>query len=143
MRPARAGALNHRRPPYLDVLLGLTENSAVTSGVHVDGNGFWPGLQDWFQIWFVPAKQVCSAATTWAPSPTAAAYEDPSSATSRRRSVHGHDGYLHVSCPLAVNDARLALPNFYNVTIRIANVAARLAVLVLWLCDKLGSSASP
>ena len=33
--------------------------------------------------------------------------------------------------------------NFYNITIRIANVAARLAVLVLWLCDKLGSSTSP
>ena len=48
-----------------------------------------------------------------------------------------------VSCRLAVSDARLALPNFYNITIRIANVAARLAVLVLWLCDKLGSSASP
>ena len=22
----------------------------------LDLNGFWPGLQDWFQIWFVPAK---------------------------------------------------------------------------------------
>ena len=43
----------------------------------------------------------------------------------------------------AVSDARLALPDFYNVTIRIANVAARLAILVLWLCDELGSSASP
>src|SRR5271166_5923695 len=30
--------LNHRRPPYLDVLVGLTENSAVASSVHVDGN---------------------------------------------------------------------------------------------------------
>jgi hypothetical protein len=48
-----------------------------------------------------------------------------------------------VSCRLAVSEARLALPNFYNITIRIANVAARLAVLVLWLCDKLGSSISP
>jgi hypothetical protein len=30
--------LNHRRPPYPDVLVGLTENSAVASSVHVDGN---------------------------------------------------------------------------------------------------------
>ena len=44
---------------------------------------------------------------------------------------------------LAVSEVRLALPNFYDVTVRIANVAARLAVLVLWLCDKLGSSTSP
>ena len=44
---------------------------------------------------------------------------------------------------LAVSDARVALPNFYNVTIGIANVAARLAVLGLWLRDKHGSSASP
>src|ERR1700733_2819262 len=44
---------------------------------------------------------------------------------------------------LAVSEVRLALPNFYNIAIRIANVAARLAVLVLWLRDKLGSSASP
>jgi hypothetical protein len=22
----------------------------------LDLNGFWPGLQDWFQIWLVPAK---------------------------------------------------------------------------------------
>ena len=44
--------------------------------------------------------------------------------------------YSRKRCPLA-------LPNFDNMTIRIANVAARLAVLVLWLCDKLGSSASP
>src|SRR5271165_1980195 len=53
----------------------------------------------------------------------------------------GH--YFRVSCHLAVSEVRLPLPNFYNITIRIANVAARLAVLVLWLCDKLGSPASP
>jgi hypothetical protein len=23
---------------------------------NLDLSGFWPGLQDWFQIWFVPAK---------------------------------------------------------------------------------------
>ena len=34
---------------------------------------------------------------------------------------------------LAVGEVRLALPNFYNVTVRIANVAASLAVLVLSL----------
>jgi hypothetical protein len=50
---------------------------------------------------------------------------------------------FHVSCRLAVSEARLALADFYNVTIRISNVAARLAVLFLWLCDKLGSSISP
>jgi hypothetical protein len=44
---------------------------------------------------------------------------------------------------LAVSEVRLALPNFYHVTIRIANVAARLAVLILWCCDKFRSSLSP
>jgi hypothetical protein len=44
---------------------------------------------------------------------------------------------------LTVSEVRLALPNFDNIAIRIANVAARLAVLVLWLCDKFGSSSSP
>jgi hypothetical protein len=57
--------------------------------------------------------------------------------------VRGHHRCFDVSCRLAVSEARLALPNFYNVTIRIANVAERLAVLFLWLCDKLGSSISP
>ena len=33
---------------------------------------------------------------------------------------------------LPVSEVRLALPDFYDVTVRIANVAARLAVLVLW-----------
>src|SRR5271169_5748012 len=60
---------------------------------------------------------------------------------SRRRSVRGHHRCFHVSCRLAVSNARLALPNFNNIAIGIANVAARLAVLVLWLCDKLSSSA--
>jgi|ERR1700736_3233297 hypothetical protein len=44
---------------------------------------------------------------------------------------------------LAVSNPRIALPNFYNITIRIANVAARLAVLGLRLRDELGSSTSP
>jgi hypothetical protein len=57
--------------------------------------------------------------------------------------VRGHHRCFHVSGRLAVSEVRLALPNFYNITIRIANVAARLAVLLLWLCDKLGSSISP
>ena len=50
----------------LELLLidGRTKGALFDS---LDLNGFWPGLQDWFQIWFVPAKQVCSAATTWAP----------------------------------------------------------------------------
>jgi hypothetical protein len=56
----------------------------------------------------------------------------------------GHHGCFHVlSCRLAVSEVRLGLPNFYNIAIRIANIAARLAVPVLWLCDKLGSSTSP
>jgi hypothetical protein len=59
------------------------------------------------------------------------------------RGLRGHHGCFHVSRRLAVSEVRLALPNFNNITIRIANVAARLAGLVLWLCDKLGSSASP
>ena len=57
--------------------------------------------------------------------------------------AHGHHRCFHVSCRLAVSDARLALSNFYNITIRIANVAAGLAVLLLWLREKLGSPTSP
>jgi|SRR5580692_6747049 hypothetical protein len=53
----------------------------------------------------------------------------------RRRSVGGHR--------LAVSDARVALPNFYDVAVRIANIAARLTVLGLGLRDELGSSTSP
>jgi hypothetical protein len=44
---------------------------------------------------------------------------------------------------LAVSNAGVALPNFYNIAIRIANVAARLAVFGLRLRDELGSSTSP
>ena len=44
---------------------------------------------------------------------------------------------------LAVSNARVTLPNFYNIAIGIANVAARLAVLGLRLRDELGSSTSP
>ena len=40
---------------------------------------------------------------------------------------------FHASCCLAVSNARVALTNFYNIAIRIANVAARLAVLRLYL----------
>jgi len=60
-----------------------------------------------------------------------------------RTAVRGHHGCFHVPCRLTVSEVWLALPNFNNITIRIANVAARLAVLVLWLRDKLGSSTSP
>jgi hypothetical protein len=49
-----------------------------------------------------------------------------------------------LSCAASFNRRRSpALPNFYNITIRIANVAARLAVLVLWPSDKLCPSISP
>jgi hypothetical protein len=34
MQSALAGAFAHRRPPYLGVLVGLNENSAVTWSVH-------------------------------------------------------------------------------------------------------------
>src|SRR5580693_953717 len=44
---------------------------------------------------------------------------------------------------LAIGDARVALANFYNVAIGIANVAAGLAVFGLWLGDELGASAFP
>src|ERR1700676_5213919 len=44
---------------------------------------------------------------------------------------------------LAVSDARIALPNFYNVAVGIANVAARLAVFGLWLGDERSSPAFP
>src|ERR1700730_1608170 len=57
--------------------------------------------------------------------------------------ARGHHGCFHESHRLAVSEVRLALPNFNNIAIGIANVAARLTVLVLWLRDKLGSSASP
>src|SRR5271163_2106825 len=38
----------------------------------------------------------------------------------------------------AVSDARVALPDFYNVAVRVANVAACLAVFGLWLRDEFG-----
>src|SRR5580658_5313525 len=44
---------------------------------------------------------------------------------------------------LAVSDARIALPDFYDVAVGIANVAARLAVFGLWLGDELGAPALP
>jgi hypothetical protein len=50
---------------------------------------------------------------------------------------------LMCSCHLAVSEARLALADFDKITIRIAKVAADLAVLFLWLRDKLSSSTSP
>src|SRR5580698_8570234 len=44
---------------------------------------------------------------------------------------------------LAVRDARVALPNLYNVTVGIPNVTARLAVFGLRLSDELGASTFP
>src|SRR5580658_1512960 len=43
----------------------------------------------------------------------------------------------------AVSDARVALPDFDNIAVWVANVAARLAVFGLWLGDELGPSATP
>ena len=70
---------------------------------------------------------------------------DGSQQVSGKWSVPDHRDAL---CRLAVCDARVAfptsiLPNFYDVAIGIANVAARLAVLGLGLRDELGSSTSP
>ena len=48
-----------------------------------------------------------------------------------------------MSYRLAVCEARLALPNFDDITVRIADVAADLAVLGYWLRDELGSSTFP
>ena len=44
---------------------------------------------------------------------------------------------------LAVSDARIALPDFYNVAVRIANIAACFTVFGLWLGDELGAPAFP
>src|SRR5580698_1603154 len=44
---------------------------------------------------------------------------------------------------LAVREVRLALSDLYNISVRVANVAASLAVLVLWFCNELGSPTSP
>ncbi len=111
-------------------LLPLPHIGGRTKGTLFDSfdlNGFWPGLQDGSRF------------GSWQTSRCAA----PPRLGRPRRSVRGHHRCFHVSRRSAVSDARLALPNFYNITIRIANVAARLAVLVLGLCDKLGSSISP
>jgi hypothetical protein len=51
--------------------------------------------------------------------------------------------YSRLGSALTVRNARLALPNFYNITVGIADVAARLAILFLWLRYELGSAASP
>ena len=66
-----------------------------------------------------------------------------SSESSRRRSVHDHHRCFHVPYKLAVCDARIAFPDFDDVAVRIADVAACLARLVLRLGDELRSSTSP
>jgi hypothetical protein len=103
-------------------------------------NRFGPDCRTGSGLDLSRAKQVCSDATTWAPSPTD---DDPAPGVSRRRNVCGHHRGFHPCCRLAVSYARVALPNFYNIAIRISNVAARLAVLRLRLRDELGSSTSP
>lgn len=69
------------------------------------------------------------------------AYQDHISSLPDHRTDHHR--CFQVSCRLAVSETRFALADFYNVTIRIANVAVRLGVRFLWLCDKLGSSIPP
>ncbi len=61
--------------------------------------------------------------------------------------VASRTGLSQTDAEKRVNDiitqAKAAVPNFYNVTIRIANVAARLTVLGLRLSDELGPSTAP
>ena len=57
--------------------------------------------------------------------------------------ARGHHRCLHASGCSAISNARVALPNFYNIAIGIANIAARLTVLGLRLRDELCSSTSP
>src|SRR3954468_9293367 len=47
------------------------------------------------------------------------------------------------SRPSPVREFRLALSDLDHVTVRVADVASRLAVFVLWLRDERGSSAFP
>jgi hypothetical protein len=61
----------------------------------------------------------------------------------RKLLIKANDRRESLDDSLAVSYARVALPNFYNIAIRIANVAARLAVLGLRLRDELGASAAP
>ena len=51
--------------------------------------------------------------------------------------------HFKLSDGMAVREIRLALPDFYDVAVGIANVAARLSILLLWPCDEVGSSISP
>jgi hypothetical protein len=69
--------------------------------------------------------------------------EDSFPGTSRRRSVRGHRKCFYPSCSSAVSDAWVALPDFDDVAVRIADVAARFAVLGLWLRDEFRAPASP
>jgi hypothetical protein len=69
--------------------------------------------------------------------------EDDADKKADLRPHHRSSGYFHVSSRLAVSDARVALPDFYNIAVRIANVAARLAVFGLRLGDELGPPAFP
>ena len=80
------------------------------------------------------------APCAWALSPTMVANDNPSSATT---AIYATAADALCICRLAVSEAWLALADFYYVAIGITHVAARLAVLFLWLCDKLGSSTSP
>ena len=75
--------------------------------------------------------------------------------TRERMLLRGHDIPLvsHVSeaftwrtpsgQALAVLELRLALSDFDNVAVRIADIATPLAVLIQWLCDELSSSTLP
>jgi hypothetical protein len=49
----------------------------------------------------------------------------------------------NLALALTAREARFALPNLYNRTVGIGDVAARLAIFVLWLRDELGSKTSP
>ena len=81
------------------------------------------------------------APCAWALSPTMVANDNPSSATTAIYAI-ATDAFM-CRAVLAVSEAWLALADFYYVAIGITHVAARLAVLFLRLCDKLGSSTAP
>ena len=96
----------------------------------LDLSGFWPGLQDWSGFG-LRQPSGCAALRLGCPRrarrPMRIRPPEPQSPECTRSPQM-------LSCVLrrlAVSEVRLALPNFYNITVRIANVAARLAVLVL------------
>jgi len=74
---------------------------------------------------------------------TALCFLRPHAAPCAQEGLERRMSFLRLGLASTVRNARLALSNFYNITVGIADVAARLAILILWLRDELGSAASP